>query len=113
MTETVQPETYRGKYQVNVKRIDFGTHVLSIGIIGTVPKPVVRKEYLENSLLNIYDRRKGNPVIEELMDKVILKRSIPLDDGIETLKSIKEKTPYLADYVDGCVKVLNGYKGMV
>ena len=57
---------------MNVKRIDFGTHTLSIGINGYISKPLVRKEFLENPMLNILHPREGNPVVEDLMDKVII-----------------------------------------
>ena len=79
---------------MDVKRIDFKTHTLSIGIPDRFNKPKIRTEYLENSMLNILHPRQGNPVVEDLMDKVVLNRSISLDDGIETLKAIKEKAPF-------------------
>ena len=85
---------------MNVKRIDFGTHILSIGTTGPHPKPIVRSEYLENPLLNIYHPIQGNPVVEDLMDKVVSKRSVPLDDGIETLRAIKENKPFMTEYID-------------
>lgn len=73
----------------------------------------VRKEFLENSLLNIYSPRMGNPVVEDLMDKVVLSRRVPLNDGVETLKAIKEKFPYLTKYVDVCLEELKRYRNMV
>ena len=98
---------------MSVKRIEFPNFNISIGMNNNFSRPVVRKEYVENSLLNIYHPIKGNPVVETLMDKVILNRSIPLNDGIETLIAIKEKVPYLTDYIDFCIKELNSYKSMV
>ena len=96
-----------------VKRIEFPNFNVSVGVNEILTKPLIRKEYVENPLLNIYHPVKGNPVVETLMDKVILSRSIPLDDGIETLKVIKEKFPYLAKYIDYCIKELNSYKTMI
>ena len=96
-----------------VKRVEFPNFNISIGFNEQFKKPLIRKEYVENPQLNIYHPIKGNPVVETLMDKVVLNRSIPLDDGIETLKAIKEKVPYLTKYIDYCIKELNGYKNMV
>lgn len=97
---------------MNVKRIDLKSHIISISI--TAPqKPSVRDEYIENLGLNMYHPKKGNPVIEDLMDKVVTRRRIPLDDGIVTLKAIKNKYPYLTQYVDDCIRVLNSYKNMI
>ena len=98
---------------MTVKRIDFGTHILSIGTSGQISKPTVRAEYLKKPLLNILHQKNGNPVIEDLMDKVVSRRSIPLDDGIETLMAIKEKAPFMTEYIDTCIKELKSYYRMV
>ena len=98
---------------MSVKRIDLKTHTISIGISGQFPKPKVRKEFLENPLINILHPKAGNPVVEDLMDKVVLSRSIPLDDGIETLMAIKEKAPFLTKYIDWCITELKTYRNMV
>ena len=98
---------------MSVKRIEFPEFNISIGINNLVSKPSVRKEFVENPQLNIYHPVKGNPVIENLMEKVVLKRSIPLLDGIETLEAIKEKVPYLTKYIDFCIEELNSYKNMI
>ena len=47
------------------------------------------------------------------MDKVVSNRTIPLTDGLETLKAIKEKVPYLNKYIDSCIEELNSYISMV
>ena len=98
---------------MTVKRIEFGTHTLSIGLSEQFKRPKVRSEYVENPMLNILHPREGNPVVEDLMDKVVLARSIPLDDGIETLKTIIEKVPFLTKYIDCCIEELKTYRNMV
>ena len=98
---------------MNVKRIDLKTHTVSIGISGQIHKPNVRKEFLENPLINIWHPVHGNPVVEDLMDSVVLNRRIPIDDGIETLNAIKEKAPFLTKYIDACINELKSYYKMV
>lgn len=98
---------------MNVKRIDFKTHTVSIGISNQYSKPTIRKEFLDNPMLNILHPREGNPVVEDLMDKVVLNRSISLDDGIETLIAIKEKAPFLTKYIDSCINELKTYYNKV
>ena len=94
--------------------MEFPNFNISIGINNDYfSKAKVRKEFVEDPMLNIYHPIKGNPTVESLMDKVVLNRSIPLDDGTETLKAIKEKVPYLTKYIDYCIKELNSYKNMV
>ena len=73
----------------------------------------IRKEYTENHLLNIYSPKIGNPVVEDLMDKVILSRRVPINDGEVTLHAIKEKFPYMTNYIDGWIEALQKYKNMV
>ena len=92
---------------------DFGTHTVSIGIGGYTRIPKVRENYLNNSGLNILHPKLGNPGVEDLLDKVVLSRSIPLDDGIVTLGAIKEKCPFMREYLDVCIKELNKYKSMI
>ena len=100
-------------FDMKVKRIEFPNFNVSIGITQNYKKPNVRKEYVDNNRLNFYHPKFGNPVVEELMDKVILNRSIPLDDGIETLHAIKDKYPYIKSYIDDCIKVLLSYQNMI
>lgn len=96
-----------------VKRVEFKNFNISIGFDKQFRQPTIRKEFVEDPLLNIYHPIKGNPVVEKLMDKVVTNRSIPLDDGIETLKTIKEKVPYLEKYIDCCINELKNYKSMI
>ncbi|MBP3846211.1 hypothetical protein J6I39_00515 [bacterium] len=94
---------------MSVKRVDFLNFNFSIGVDQPY-KPTIRKEYVENSGLNIYHPKLGNPIVEELMEQVVSKRCIPLNDGIETLYAIKNKVPFLAQYIDGCIDILLSYK---
>lgn len=96
-----------------VKRIEFNNYILSIGTNYYPAKPKVRKEFLDNPKLNIYHPKKGNPVVENLMDKVVLNRSIPLNDGIETLRAIRENFPFMKEYLDECIRQLENYEKMI
>jgi len=98
---------------MKVKRIEFPNFNISIGVKGSPAKPTVRREFVDNDGLNIYHPKFGNPVVEDLMDKVVSRRSIPLNDGIETLYAIKEKARFLGIYIDDCINELLSYKGMV
>jgi len=96
-----------------VKRIEFKNYTLSIGTNYSSAKSFARKEFIEHPMLNVYHPLKGNPIVEDLMDKVVLNRSIPLDDGIETILAIKDKCPYMEKYLEGCLQALRNYKKMV
>lgn len=96
-----------------VKRVELKNFNISIGCNSPFSKATVRREFVDNSQLNIYHPIKGNPVVEDLMEKVVSNRSIPLDDGVETLIAIKEKFPYLRSYIDICIEELKGYRCMV
>ena len=100
-------------FDMKVKRIEFPNFNISIGVKGSPAKPTVRREFVDNDGLNIYHPKFGNPVVEDLMDKVVSRRSIPLNDGIETLYAIKEKARFLGIYIDDCINELLSYKGMV
>ena len=97
---------------MKVKRIEFPNFNISIGVDSHV-KPTIRREYVDNEGLNIFHPKLGNPVVEDLMDKVITSRRIPLNDGIETLYAIKEKARFLQVYIDDCINVLLSYKSKV
>ena len=100
---------------MSIRKVEFENNLYKASFSITIPdkKPQIRNEFVENPLLNVYCPKRGNPVIEDLMDKVIIARSIPLDDGEATLRAIKNKTPYLSEYIDDWIKALKKYHNMI
>ena len=99
--------------KINKIVLENGQYRISAAIQIPKNQGSVRKEFLEDPLLNIYSPRMGNPVVEDLMDKVVLSRRISLSDGEATLRAISEKYPYLKSYIDVCIEELKSYKLMV
>ena len=54
-----------------------------------------------------------NPVLEELMDEVIMSRRIPIEKGIDTLTAIRDKYEHLKDYINDCIRVLMTYRNKI
>ena len=74
-------------------------------------KPELLTKFLEKPLLK--SSVKPNPVLEEILEEAITKRSIPLHSTEYTMNFIKSNYPNLSDDVQQCVDILNTYKNKV
>lgn len=74
-------------------------------------KPRVLEKFLESPLLKC--DKKPNPVLEEMLDKAISTRSIPLHDTEYTMNVIKSKYPNLSKDVEECLDILKTYHNKV
>ena len=67
-------------------------------------KPELLTKFTQNPILK--SSIKPNPVLEEMLDEAILKRSIPLHSTEFTMNVIKSKYPNLSDDVKECLEIL-------
>ena len=74
-------------------------------------KPELLTKFLEKTLLK--SNVKPNPVLEEMLDKAISTRSIPLHNTEYTMNVIKSKYPDLSKDVNECLEILKSYHGKV
>ena len=74
-------------------------------------KPELLTKFTQNPILK--SSIKPNPVLEEMLDEAILKRSIPLHSTEFTMNVIKSKYPNLSDDVKECLEILKTYYNKV
>lgn len=74
-------------------------------------KPRVLEKFIESPLLKC--DKKPNPILEEMLDKAISTRSIPLHDTEYTMNVIKSKYPKLSKDVEECLEILKTYHNKV
>ena len=74
-------------------------------------KPELLTKFLEKPLLK--SRVKPNPVLEEMLEEAITKRSIPLHSTEYTMNIIKSRYPKLSKDVEECLEILKTYHNKV
>ena len=74
-------------------------------------KPELLTKFTQNPILK--SNIKPNPVLEEMLDEAISKRSIPLHSTEFTMNVIKSKYPNLSDDVKECLEILKTYYNKV
>ena len=96
----IQNTTFKGNLENNNSTSKF--------VRDTETNLVALREYIEHPDLKDTSG-KANKVIEDLMDKTVMKVNISCIDSIDTLELIKRKHPHLKELASECIDLLQYY----